>query len=121
MVSNDDIIDDDAVKLLHKIVKEAKSDGILSDDERKIIDIVQRHLWDVSSEIEVAMQNGKNTPEMIEQLREMLHGVLEKATEVANEDGQITTDERNLLGTLDKYISSDNVTGLLTEYLDMFL
>ncbi|MHA2503827.1 MAG: hypothetical protein ACXAE3_13285 [Candidatus Kariarchaeaceae archaeon] len=120
-MSNEDIIEDDAVKLLQRIVGEAKKDGILTDDEKQIIDIIQRHLWDVENEIELLVESGKNTPEMVEELTKMMHTIVLKAEEVANEDGQITEDEKSLLDTLDSYITSGRSTELLIEYINKFL
>lgn len=121
-MTNDEIIDNNAVKLLHNIVKEAKSDGVLTDDEKDIIKEIERHLWDVENDVEVMLEAGeKSTPEIMDEIREMLQEVLKKAEEVANADGQITADEKSLLDTLSNFIHSDNVSGLLSEYLEMFV
>ena len=100
--------------MFEKLVATAKEDAKISEDEKAIIDHIEKMLWDVESEIELVIENESiDDLGFQEELGKMLVEILDKAEAIANEDGEISDDEKSLLQKIRDIISGEGLSRLL--------
>ena len=129
----------EAIIMVKKLMKNRNRENLVK--ESTIADLITKTREEATeaeeteaTEVEVEEITIRIKPREATKIREknMIRGIPMKTIEItatseveaeekANEDGEITDDEKALLDTLDKYVNSDNITGLLSEYLDMFV
>jgi sugar-specific transcriptional regulator TrmB len=104
-------IEEKTSAMLKKLISTAKQDDVVTEDEKNIINHIEKMLWDVESEIELVIDE---SPEKFQDaLAEMLKEILDKAKEIAGEDGHISDDERELIDKIKEYINKQGLNDFI--------
>ena len=90
---------DDIMKYLVDI---AVNDGIISDDERNFINVMQNEIENYKSDLTKSLEDGKITINEKLQLVKSKKNMMRKALDTVREDMNITSDEQKLLDGLDE-------------------
>ncbi|MEE8359206.1 MAG: hypothetical protein V3R82_07330 [Candidatus Hydrothermarchaeales archaeon] len=85
-----------------KMLKAALKDGVLTEDELKMLKEVDKFYGHYNREFKVAVSDGFITPEECKKLRELRNNIYETAYIEAIKDGVVTTDERAILNEIQK-------------------
>lgn len=95
--------------LLDKIVEQAKKDGIITQDEKDIIEKVGDEYGIYKNELESALSDHVITEKEFESLLKLRYMLYEKALAQALEDGTITDDEKNILNQMQKNLQLTDI------------
>lgn len=79
------------------IIEVAASDGIITDEEKRLIDLAEISLALFRAEMKTALEDGVITKEERERLTTIKEKITELGTELANQDNNISKDELALL------------------------
>ncbi|OLS20903.1 MAG: hypothetical protein HeimC3_38140 [Candidatus Heimdallarchaeota archaeon LC_3] len=90
--------------LVRDLMVEANKDGIITEEERKLIDTVSVDLETYFDALNHALEDGIITPDEEEKLEEIKENILKRTYIVARKDQKITDDERNLMKKLASYM-----------------
>lgn len=85
-----------------KMLKAALKDGVLTEDELKMLKEVDKFYGHYNREFKVAVSDGFITPDECKKLRDLRDSLYENAYMEAIKDGVVTTDERAILNEIQK-------------------
>ncbi len=96
--------DEQFPNLIQELFTQAEQDGVITEDERKIIDQVKIDLKLFNSAHEKALADNIIDEEESRNLQKLRDNILERAIEKSKADGYVERDERDLLKKLLKVI-----------------
>lgn len=94
-------------RILDNLVTIALQDNIVTDDEEAIIESVRQGLWDLEEEIKASIDLPAH--EFKRKIREIFNSVLKEVIQTARLDGSITSDERDLISSIRKFMTEENI------------
>jgi hypothetical protein len=89
-----------ATDMIAEILKAAKEDGIISEDEQALIDSIQANIAKYYRILDKSYEDGVITSDEEHNFYEARKIILEEALKVAREDEQITQDEFRIIKVL---------------------
>ncbi len=95
-----------------KMLKAALKDGVLTEDELKMLKQVDKFYGHYNREFKVAVSDGFITPDECKKLRDLRDSLYENAYMEAIKDGVVTTEERAILKEIQEAaeLSDDEIT-----------
>lgn len=90
--------------LVKELFKKANEDGIVTDEERAILDGVELTLKDFDHRLKLAYQSGLFTEDELEELADFRHAAVATAWHVASADQKLSEDEQELIKHLKKLL-----------------
>ena len=100
---------------LDKIIQKAKEDGIITEDEQRLIDTTKANIQAYQDLVELALEDGVITQEERNKLIDLEEKIMADAYETANEDQTITLEEANLIKILIKSFDKNASVSWLDE------
>ncbi|MFQ5975655.1 MAG: hypothetical protein ACE5J5_05015 [Candidatus Hydrothermarchaeales archaeon] len=85
-----------------KMLKAALKDGVVTEDEWKMLETVDKHYGHYNREFNVAVSDGFITQEECKNLHKLRNTIYEKAFAQAVKDGVVTDDEQAFLNEIQK-------------------
>ncbi|MHA2365887.1 MAG: hypothetical protein ACXAC7_18150 [Candidatus Hodarchaeales archaeon] len=83
--------------LFRDLYKIAMDDGLITEEEQRILDSVTKNIDSFITALEEAMADNIITKEENELLNNIYDKIYDESADIANEDNQLTTDEFKLL------------------------
>ncbi len=96
---------DRLIKIVELAFKIAKEDGIITEEEEKILKALKKGGREYLTALKEALADNIVTQEEYDRLELLWHKIVEKSTKVALDDEIITADERKLLAHIAVSIS----------------
>jgi tellurite resistance protein len=93
--------DEEPQKVLDYLVKVAKEDGIISDDEKSFLKVVEAEIEKYKTYLGKTLEDSKITLSEKIYLVKSRKEIIQRAIDVVREDDKVTEDEQTLLDTLE--------------------
>jgi tellurite resistance protein len=93
--------DEEPQKVLDYLVKVAKEDGIISDDEKSFLKVVEAEIEKYKTYLGKTLEDSKITLSEKIYLVKSRKEIIQRAIDVVREDDKVTEEEQNLLDTLE--------------------
>ena len=95
--------------LFHETIKElfsvAKKDGVLTDQERAILDQVTVDVKNYTEALEEALADGIINDKETKKLTKLKEKIIKDAKKTANADGELDQDEKDLIKTISEVLN----------------
>ena len=85
---------------LEHIIEKAKEDGVITEDEKRLIETTEKNLKDYEKLVNLALEDGVITQDERNKLIDLEEKILADAYDTAKEDNALTLDEANLIKIL---------------------
>ncbi|MHA2089443.1 MAG: hypothetical protein ACW98K_01185 [Candidatus Kariarchaeaceae archaeon] len=93
--------DEEPQKVLDYLVKVAKEDGIISEDENSFLKVVEAEIEKYKTYLGKTLEDSKITLSEKIYLVKSRKEIIQRAIDVVREDDKVTEEEQNLLDTLE--------------------
>ena len=86
--------------IINRIIEVAESDSVFTEEEEILVKKIIAHSQDYIFELKKALEDGTITPDEQVRIQKASNKILEEAQELAESDGEVTTDEQKIINSL---------------------